>query len=156
MFGSWFSKLKNKVFGRKPRVLFVCTGNTCRSPMAMTLFRDLNRGKVDVDSAGVSPHPGDPASRNAVKAMEIRGLDLKQHRSKKITKELIDWADVVFAMTKSHMNAVKAISPNANVELVADAGISDPYGGDEKRYQQCAGELCDKLQGRKVERKHSI
>lgn len=144
----WFSRIKSKLFGPKPKVLFVCTGNTCRSPMAMTLLRDLSKNKYEVDSAGVSPHAGDPASANAVKAMEVRGLDLRQHKSKKVTKELVDWADLVLVMTKAHFNAVKELSPGANVELVSPEGISDPYGGDEKRYQNCAGELCEKLKGR--------
>jgi len=147
---SWFSKLEEKLpFGKpKKRVLFICTGNTCRSPMAATIFKSLSKGKYDVDSAGVSPHPGDPASTNAVKAMEVMGLDLSQHRSKQVTKEIIESADLVLVMSQRHLDIVKSLCPTANVELISPQGIADPYGGSEKRYQDSAEELKKSIEPR--------
>ena len=99
----------------KLNILFVCTGNTCRSPMAMTIARHLIEhdavyGQVIgcIASAGMSAHDGDPATPQAQNVMLGMGMgDLSQHRAQKLTAELVDWADYVIAMTWDH--SVKAV-----------------------------------------------
>lgn len=87
------------------RILFVCTGNTCRSPMAEALLRKKaeDRGlSLEVKSAGVSALPGITASSPAVEVLKEKGIDHRHHRSQPVTKELLLWADVVLTMTRSH------------------------------------------------------
>ncbi|MDR6225502.1 low molecular weight protein arginine phosphatase [Desmospora profundinema] len=87
------------------RFLFICTGNTCRSPMAEALLRKraAERGlSLEVKSAGVSALPGGAASFPAVEVLKEKGIDHSDHRSQPVTAELLDWADVVLTMTRSH------------------------------------------------------
>ncbi len=90
------------------RVLFVCTGNTCRSPMAEAIARtraaERGWGTVEFRSAGVSAWPGSPASEAVIQAANRRGVEgLDGHRSTPVTEALLDWADLVLAMTPSHL-----------------------------------------------------
>lgn len=90
------------------RVLFVCTGNTCRSPMAEAIARtraaERGWGTVEFRSAGVSAWPGSPASEAVIEAANRRGVEgLEGHRSTPVTEELLEWADLVLAMTPSHL-----------------------------------------------------
>lgn len=82
-------------------ILFVCSGNTCRSPMAMALFR-LKGTEVRAESAGIFAADGQPASPEAVKACKLLGADLSGHRSRRITPEIIEDSDIIAAMTLSH------------------------------------------------------
>src|SRR5690554_6248953 len=89
-------------------ILCVCTGNVCRSPMAEKLLahaldaeKDL-RDKITVISAGVAAYPGDPASGNAVTALQKVGLSLDKHRSRPVNPELLENAVLVLCMTESH------------------------------------------------------
>jgi protein-tyrosine-phosphatase len=87
------------------RFLFLCTGNTCRSPMAEALLRkkaDEWNLSIEVKSAGVSALPGSAASPPAVEVLKEKGIDHSIHRSRPISKELLDWADVVLTMTRNH------------------------------------------------------
>lgn len=82
-------------------ILFVCSGNTCRSPMAMALFR-LEKTDIQAESAGISAQNGQPASMEAIRACQILGADLTKHKSRRITPEMINDADIIAAMTSSH------------------------------------------------------
>ncbi|MDM5201394.1 low molecular weight protein arginine phosphatase [Fictibacillus enclensis] len=86
-------------------ILFVCTGNTCRSPMAAALLRHLGNGKLEVRSAGVFAAEGAGASSNAVTAMSEKGIPFN-HESKPVTRTLMDWADLILTMTESHKHAL--------------------------------------------------
>ncbi|MEM9883773.1 MAG: Sua5/YciO/YrdC/YwlC family protein, partial [Planctomycetota bacterium] len=99
---------------QKVHWLLVCTGNTCRSPMAEVIARDALRGKpeVHIGSAGVYAGEGQPASPEAVEAVRPLGLDLSAHRSRPLTADLIASADFVFTMTESHRRAVLAQAPH--------------------------------------------
>ena len=104
-------------------VLFVCTGNTCRSPMAEAIARHVLResgadGRVSVSSAGVSAGQGHPASPETLPALQKLGIETADHRSRALTRELIEWADVIFTMTSAHAHAVRTLAPDAARQIL--------------------------------------
>ena len=131
-------------------ILFVCSGNTCRSPMAEALAKAIAKDlglPHTFDSAGVYATPGMDASDLAKEVMRTRyNLDLSQHKSKPLTRELIDAADLALCMTKEHERAVKARFPNdKTLTLGAFSGkeqdVADPYGGSLSNYLACAQQM---------------
>lgn len=144
------------------RLLLVCTGNTCRSPMAAGLARkmianklgckhtELAAGGVHVTSAGTSGSIGGAAT-NAAKAMAELGIDLSDHTAISITKEMVMQADHVYVMTESHRQCIMGLAPSAadRIALLADDGdIVDPIGGTLADYQRCADAIEKGLQAR--------
>jgi len=124
--------------------LFVCTGNTCRSPMAQCLMARLSG--ENCQSAGLYAAVGQSASPGAVNAMAALGLDLSGHRSQPVTAELLDWADRVWAMTEGHLHALKQMFPQYTSKFhVFDPPVPDPFGGDDALYQMTALALWDQL-----------
>jgi protein-tyrosine phosphatase len=96
-----------------PTLLFVCTGNLCRSPMAATVARNVLAGRaeaVDVISAGLL-RPGEPATDEAVRVMERRGLDLRAHRSRRVGDALVPAPDLILGMARQHARAVVDVIP---------------------------------------------
>ncbi|HID22873.1 MAG TPA: translation factor, partial [Planctomycetaceae bacterium] len=137
--------------------LFVCTGNTCRSPMAAALFRrflaerlgcreaDLpQRGFVAL-SAGISAAMGAPASREAIAVMRQKGIDLSPHRSQPVTLRLSQQADQIFTMTRTHRDILVATCPEAadRIQVLARDGrdVSDPFGWGTEQYERCEEEI---------------
>lgn len=86
-------------------ILFVCTGNTCRSPMAEAVLRSKAEDRYNVRSAGVFASSGQPAAESASKVLSSKGIEMN-HRSTLLSEELIDWADVVLTMTEGHKSFV--------------------------------------------------
>ncbi|HCC32886.1 MAG TPA: low molecular weight protein arginine phosphatase [Clostridiales bacterium] len=96
-----------------PKVLLVCAGNTCRSPMAATLLAARLGGDCPVSSAGTAARAGDPAAASAVQVMAERGLDLSAHRAQPISQELVAQSDLVLTMTRSQRQMVIDLVPGA-------------------------------------------
>ncbi len=124
------------------RILFVCTGNTCRSPMAEALFNASCGVKHFALSAGIAAFDGATASENAVLAMEERGIDLSSHRSRHLTPELLNGVDRVYCMTSRHARAIAAAYPDLKTPIyVLEPAIPDPYGGSLEDYRLTADAL---------------
>ncbi len=98
-------------------IMFVCTGNTCRSPMAEAALRKLIKDSgvddIEVYSSGAGAFDGQPASRFAVEVVKLWDVDLSAHRSQALTKSLIDQSDLILALAATHYNTILGISPEA-------------------------------------------
>ena len=145
-------------------VLFVCTGNTCRSPMAETLFRELvaqrlgcredeieQRGVV-VASAGIAAWGGGKASTGALEAMRERGADLSGHESQPLTENLARQADIIWTMTASHRATILAQFPEVGGRVAMLSpdrhDVIDPIGGTLTTYRKCAEQIREHLANR--------
>jgi len=137
----------------KPNIIFVCTGNTCRSPMAAALATSIFKESgldVEVFSAGVSTWGGESASVNAIQVMIDENLNLSTHKSQLISQELLSQASLILTMTRGHLNAVQSACPTARAFTLCEfAGfegeVCDPFGGDLATYRACASQIKELL-----------
>ena len=131
-------------------IVFICTGNTCRSPMAQGLFQKLlaERGidSITCDSAGLFAAEGEPAALNAVIAAEELGADLSQHRSKTLPPELLQTTDLFVVMMPNHAGVLKSAGVPEERIRVLGGGIGDPYGGDIELYRASRDQIYNALQ----------
>jgi tRNA threonylcarbamoyl adenosine modification protein (Sua5/YciO/YrdC/YwlC family) len=145
-------------------VLLVCTGNTCRSPMAEVIMRrliseklnctdaELEQRNIIVASAGIAAAPGCGPSPEAVAVVKEKGLDLASHASQPLTEKLVRHADLILAMTAGHRHAIERRWPEASERIHnvrSDGGdINDPIGGSANVYRECATEVENALRKR--------
>lgn len=138
------------------RILFVCTGNTCRSPMAEAFAAKYLANKLSckvdeieafgyiVESFGISAYEGCPASNEAVTVLHRKGLSLERHRSRLLTNRDVKQADLIFVMGRHHRDAVLSID-NKAVDRVflldLESDIPDPIGLGEQEYKACADRI---------------
>ena len=142
--------------GEPFRILFVCTGNTCRSPMAEGIAREILRERgwnhVEVRSAGVAAFPGSPISGGALRAAGRHGVSLEDHRSTPLTGELVADSDLILTMSAGHLRALAgsgaeeraALLPvfaRGEREIRPGDGVPDPIGGDDELYEATYREL---------------
>ncbi len=142
--------------GEPFRILFVCTGNTCRSPMAEAIaraaLRDRGWDHVTVESAGVAAFPGSPISGGAVRAAARHGIELDHHRSSPLTGARVENSDLILTMSPSHLrilvdlgaearSAVLPVFARGETEIRPGDGVQDPIGGDDAMYEATFREL---------------
>lgn len=139
------------------QVLFVCSGNTCRSPMAQALLQEklrlLGLDKfVTAGSAGVAAWPGQPASPEAIAVMNREGISLADHRSGQIDVAQLSVAALVLAMTRSHRESLLRLFPDLGEKIFTlgdfsgnGLDIADPYGCHLEDYQSCANQISQML-----------
>lgn len=135
------------------RILFVCTGNTCRSALAEAIARKVvierALNDVDIQSAGTSAWDGAPASDGALLVGLERGLDLSQHRAQALTRDLVKDTELVLAMGPHHLERVDALGGAGRSYLLTDFAshgasarpVNDPIGGELELYRATADEL---------------
>lgn len=134
------------------RILFVCTGNTCRSPMAeyfaKKYIKENNLENCEVGSAGINAATGQSASKEAVKVMKEKGVDITDHRSKMLMKEDLKENDKVFTMTNSQKEVIEDMygfkevyTLKHYVKSCEDCDILDPFGFDTSKYRETRDEI---------------
>ena len=139
------------------RILFVCTGNTCRSPLSEAIARKIaiERGLTDVEaiSAGTSAHDGAPASDGSLLVGLERNMDLGGHRAQTLNRDLVRQADLILAMGPHHLERIEALGGAGRAYLLSDYAshgassrpISDPIGAELDVYRATADELEEEI-----------
>ncbi|MFO1444290.1 low molecular weight protein arginine phosphatase [Bacillus sp. Bva_UNVM-123] len=130
-------------------VLFVCTGNTCRSPMAEAILRSKEIPGIEVKSAGVYALDGNDASENTKRVLKEQGL-LQNHQATLLNESLVDWTSYILTMTKSHKDIIIGTFPNAVGKtftmkefagVIGNSDITDPFGGPIEVYRNTFNEM---------------
>lgn len=132
------------------KVLFVCTGNTCRSAMAEGLAREILGPNVQVGSAGLAAWEGDSASPQAFEVLKEKGIDLASHRARRVSRELLSEADWIIPMTADHEKRLRVMFPELASKIkrlgawstkAKDYDILDPWGGSVEVYRKSARDI---------------
>ncbi|WP_059104143.1 low molecular weight protein arginine phosphatase [Shouchella shacheensis] len=138
----------------KQRILFVCTGNTCRSPLAEYFLRKQDKaGHFEVASAGIVAQEGSPISSGSASVLEEACIE-HDHRARPVSDKLVNWADIILTMSESHKRVLqkdysnqeeKVFTLKEYVQVDGSTDIADPFGGDERAYAQTAKEIDHQL-----------
>lgn len=147
-------------------ILFVCTGNTCRSSMAEGIFKYLlknnNIDNINAASAGISAYDGDKANEKAIYVLGNEGIDITSHKSRQLTESIIDMSDLILTMTYNHKIAILKHAPKANKKVFTlkefanivndedvkdlNLDIDDPFGMNYDVYEQSMKEIKTELE----------
>ncbi len=142
------------------KVLLVCTGNTCRSPMAEGILKKLLKEKgisdMEVGSAGISALDGYPVTVFALEAARVWDIDLDEHFSRRLTPEMLERSDLILVMSPEHLKHIQRMDKKfleksyllkafPQKSSNADLAIEDPIGGSLEDYNQCFLELEEEL-----------
>ena len=132
-------------------VLFICTGNICRSPMAEGLLRQMSAGRVEVVSAGLGAGRGQQPSAHAIRVLKEEGIDISEIRSQPVSAHLLEKADHIFTMTRDHLDMLLLLFPEmaAKARLLhfdeaakgGRADVTDPIGGTRETYESCKEDI---------------
>lgn len=143
------------------RILCVCTGNTCRSPLAEGILKKMLKGKnidyIQVNSAGTNSWGGCPASLFALEVGKSSGIDLKTHTTQNLSKEMLEEADLIFTMSQNHLDHIRKLSEESiNKSFLLKAfprrsedesfWIKDPIGGTRDDYRECLSDLKESIE----------
>lgn len=141
------------------KIMFICTGNICRSAMAEWLMKKLvkdNNIEAKIYSSGIFAEDGDIPTYNAIEAIKEYGVDLREHRATNIRRSKIEDMDIILCATNSHKNNVINMYPNLKDKIYtikeyagfneSDLDIQDPFGYDIETYRFCASAINDCLE----------
>ncbi len=131
-------------------IIFVCTGNTCRSPMAEGIFNSLPNKGYFATSAGIFAENGSAPSENSVLALAEMKIDIKNHHSRQLTPKMIELSDLIITMTSSHKSTILSLDDRLLGKVMtlgeaadAEKSITDPFGGGLEVYRSCRDEILD-------------
>lgn len=149
-------------------ILFVCTGNTCRSSMAEGIFKYLlknnNIDNINISSAGISAYDGEKANEKAISVLKSRGIDITSHKARQLTDKIIEDSDLILTMTYNHKMAILKYAPKTSKKIFTlkefantfneentennedNFDIDDPFGMDYDVYEQSMEEIKSELE----------
>lgn len=133
------------------KVMFVCTGNTCRSAMAEAIFKQMVGGDIEVYSSGIAATTGNPPSQNTIEVCNSHGIDISSHAATYFKDSDIEEMDLVLTASQLHTNKLKIYYPDLEIHTIREyAGeypwdINDPFGGSLEAYDACFDEIYNAL-----------